>query len=52
MEAWRVENLWKVDHVIRVEREVCVRDFLMRFTLTPISLSRSIHSFVAYYFLQ
>jgi len=30
-----VENLWKVDHVIRVEREDGVRDFLMRFTLTP-----------------
>ena len=45
IEAWRVENLWKVDHVIRVEREDGVRDFLMRFTLpplrTPISLPPS-----------
>ena len=36
-----MENLWKVDHVIRVEREVGVRDFLMRFSLTP-NLSFSI----------
>jgi hypothetical protein len=41
IEAWRVENLWKVDHMIRVEREVSVRDFLMRFTLNP-NLSFSI----------
>jgi len=53
IEAWRVENLWKVDHVIRVEREVGVRDFLMRFTLTPpISLSQSLHSFSEHYCLQ